>query len=791
MLVALLALHALVGVGIFGGGQRLGRRGLLIALIAPLLTLAYAITVAGRVVDGRMVSQTISWVPSLGVDGAFRLDGFSLVMVLAVASVGAAVLVYSWFYFKSDDDTIARFAGLVILFAGAMLGVVLADDLITLFTSWELTSITSYLLIGNRHREVQARAAALQALLVTSMGGLVMLAGMVLIGQAAGTYRLSQILANPPSGTTVTAGLVCVCIGAFTKSAQYPFHSWLPGAMAAPTPVSAYLHSATMVKAGVYLIGRFAPAFATVAPWRPLVISVGMLTMVAGALRALRQYDLKLLLAHGTVSQLGFLVVLFGVGTPAATQAGVVMLIAHVLFKAALFMVVGLIDHHSGTRDIRALPVLSGRRWRAVKIVAALSAGSMAGIPLLAGFIGKEAALDALVHGHFTANGLVVGFAVIASAITFAYSARFLWGAFRLPQRLREGVETVVVPLDAKQEDEAIPPTAGLLTPAAVLTVATVLIGVAPALLDRLVGAATRSLAPNAGAAHLAIWHGLNTALWLSIVVFAVGAVIFTVRSRVARLLRHGSVIPSASEAYQRTISGLNTLSTRVTGVVQNGSLPIYLGVIVVTATVAPTIALLAHFDWPGWPALTTSGAQWPISALILGAAFAAAITRRRFVAVLFLSAVGYGMAAFFVVRGAPDLALTQAAVETVSTVLFVLVLRRLPNRFERRSTVFTRGMRIAAAAVVGTAVFIFAIVASGARTAAPVSTEMIERSLPDGHGRNVVNVILVDFRGLDTLGEISVLTAAAIGTVAIARSGRRRYAGRIKPRLEPEVIGE
>ena len=315
--------------------------------------------------------------------------------------------------------------------------------------------------------------------------------------------------------------------------------------------------------------------------------------------------------------------------------------------------------------------------------------------------------------------------------------------------------------------------------------------GVAPALLNRLVGAASRSLDPRtlrAGSfgfaddpADLAIFHGFTTAFWLSVVVIAGGLAIFALRAPVARLLRHGTVIPPGTEIYLRLLSGLNTLSRQVTGVVQNGSLPIYLGVIVVTATAAPAIFFLFHFDWPDWPPLTTSGAQYPISALILGAAFAAALTRRRFVAALFLSAVGYGMAAFFVVRGAPDLALTQAAVETVSTVLFVLVLRRLPNRFERRSTPITRGMRIAAAAVVGVAVFIFAIVAGAWRTAAPVSTQMIERSLPDGHGRNVVNVILVDFRGLDTLGEISVLTAAAIGTVAIARSGRRRYGGRIK----------
>ena len=744
---------------------------MLVALIAPAVALVAILTRFRQITDARPVTQTLRWVPSLGVDGAFRLDGFGLILALAVAAVGVAVLVYSWFYFDESDDSLSRFAGLIVLFAGAMLGVVMADDLITLFTAWELTSITSYLLIGNRYREVQARAAALQALLVTSMGGLVMLAGMVLISQAAGTFRLSQILADPPSGTSVSVGLVCICIGAFTKSAQYPFHSWLPGAMAAPTPVSAYLHSATMVKAGVYLIGRFAPAFATTAPWRPLVLTVGVVTMVAGALRALRQYDLKLLLAYGTVSQLGLLIILFGIGTAEATHAGMVMLIGHILFKAALFMVVGVIDHHTGTRDIRVLPVMTGRRWTVVKVVAVLSAASMAGIPLMAGFIGKEAGLEALVHRPFSASTLVLIGVAAASAVTFAYSARFLWGAFTLPRRLLEGVETVVVPTDEDPRAEAVAPTAGMMLPAAALTVLTVLIGVAPAVLDRLSGAAARAADRRYGTAHLAIFHGFNAALAWTTGIIAVGIVLFVLRSRLARVLRHGARIPSAFDAYQATLSGLNTLASRVTGVVQNGSLPIYVGVIVTGA------------DWPHMPPFLTDGAQIPISALLIGAALAAAVTRRRFAAALFLSAVGYGMAALFVLRGAPDLALTQAAVESVSTVLFVLVLRRLPNRFERGSTRMTRGFRVAVAGAVAAAIFVFAMVSSAARIHAPVSDEILAKALPDGKGRNVVNVILVDFRGLDTLGEITVLGAAAIGVVAIAHSGRRRSSRRADQR--------
>ena len=380
-----------------------------------------------RTLNGRVTRQSLEWVPALDLSITLRLDAFAAVMALIITIVGLAVLGYSCSYFDPDDPGLGRLAGLLTLFGGAMLGIVLADDLITLFTAWEITSVVSYLLIGNEHTRTQARAAALHALLVTSTGGLAMLAGIVLIGQAAGTYRISELLRDPPTGTTVTTGLVLVAVGAFTKSAQYPFHSWLPGAMAAPTPVSAYLHSATMVKAGVYLLARFAPVFALHAPWRPLVVTVGLVTMIAGGLRALRQYDLKLLLAHGTVSQLGFLVVLFGVGIPGATAAGILAIVAHAAFKAALFLTVGVIDHQTGTRDIRLVPPL-GDGWRVVKVTVVVAAASMAGVPLLAGFLAKEAAYDAFVGGPF-AGSVVVATAVVAgSALTVAYSGTFRVG---------------------------------------------------------------------------------------------------------------------------------------------------------------------------------------------------------------------------------------------------------------------------------------------------------------------------------------------------------------------------
>ncbi len=399
MLIALVLLYAVVGLVLLVSGGLLGRRAFVVAAVVPLATLVWLATQADLLLDGGTVTASAAWVPQLGIEFGLRLDAFGGVMVLIVSLIGVAVMAYSWWYFAAahhgpetvtdadDGDSTDRLAGLLVLFAGAMLGIVVADDLIALFTAWELTSIASYLLIGVQHTRPAARAAALQALLVTSAGGLVMLAGLVLVGDAAGTYSMSAILADPPAGTAVTVGLVCIAIGAFTKSAQYPFHSWLPAAMAAPTPVSAYLHSATMVKAGVYVIARFAPVYALTAPWRPLVLTVGLVTMIAGGLRALRQHDLKLLLAHGTVSQLGFLVVLFGAGTAAATQAGILLLLAHALFKAMAFMVVGIVDHQTGTRDLRLLPALVHRlghaprwlpsparhRWRACRCCSASS----------------------------------------------------------------------------------------------------------------------------------------------------------------------------------------------------------------------------------------------------------------------------------------------------------------------------------------------------------------------------------------------------------------------------------
>jgi multicomponent Na+:H+ antiporter subunit A len=768
--ISSLVLYALIGLVLVVFGTRLGRVAFLVGAVAPALSVVWVAVHLGRVVDGESVSEIASWVPQLNLAVEFRLDALAATMSLIIGVVGVLILVYAASYFPRQTPDVGRLAGLLVLFAGSMAGLVQADNLLLLYVCWELTSVTSYLLIGHRYWDTAARAAALHALLVTAAGGLAMLGGFVILGEAAGTYRLSELARAPaPAGSVVTAAAVLILLGAFTKSAQYPFHGWLPGAMAAPTPVSAYLHSATMVKAGVYLVARLAPLFAATGWWRPVVFGVGLFTMIAGGLQALRQHDLKLLLAHGTVSQLGLMIVLFGAGTPAATTAGWIVLVGHAAFKAALFMVVGLLEHETGTRDIRHLPALS-RRWRWVEGAAAISVASMAGIPLTAGFVAKEAAYDAFAAGPFSGAALVLAAVVGGSMLTLAYGARYYLGAFVAPRR----PET-----PAPAETGPAPPPWRFTGPAVVLAAFTLVLGLAPALGERLAATTLSDLGMGdpAEAMHLRLWHGFNVAFGLSALTLAGGALLVVAGGRVQRVLGEGRSQPVADVVYLAALRGLGTLARRVTGTVQSGSLPVYSGVILATAAVLPAGALLGSWEWPAWPGWGPVS-DLPIVGVLLAASLGAAIVRRRFSAAVFLGTAGYAMAALFVVHGAPDLALTQAAVETLSTVVFVLVLRWLPEHFERQSTPRRAAVRVGVSGLVGASVFAFAIIAAGApqttTTDTPVSHEMVARSVPDGGGRNVVNVILVDFRALDTLGEITVLASAAIGAAALARVDRQ-----------------
>ena len=767
----IILVHLVVGLGTLILGPRLGARVFLVGALGPLSSVVYASTKIAEIRSGGTVRETIRWVPELGIMVDLRLDGFAVLMLALVSGIGLLVFVYAARYFSHGVESAGKLAGTLVVFSGAMLGLVVADNLLWLYVCWELTSITSYLLIGHQDREPEARAAALQALLITGMGGLAMLGGFVLLGVSQGTFRISELVADPASGGVITAAAVLVLLGAFTKSAQVPFHSWLPGAMVASTPISAYLHSAAMVKAGIFLVLRLGPAFAEVSTWRTLAVTFGLATMLVGGLRAIRQNDLKLLLAFGTVSQLGLLMTLAGLGHPDAVIAACALLLAHAAFKAALFMVVGIIDHQAHTRDLRLLGGF-GRGWRPTMVVATISAASMAGIVPFAGFISKEAALESVAHGGPLTRIALVGI-VLGSVLTVAYSIRFIWGAFAVKP------ESSVGPNRAAGAEA---PSMWFLAPAGLLALATVVFGVVASAYSEFVGIASRSLDPAADP-HLALWHGVTVPLALSVLAIGGGAAVFTCRRILDPWQERLRSQWSAAGGFEMSVKALLSSASRITSVAQPGSLPIYAGIILLTAVTVPGVALLVAGVWPGWPEWLSTSAHLPVAAMLLTGATAAVVSKRRFASAIFLGLVGYGMTLLFVVQGAPDLALTQFAIETLTVVLFMLVLRFLPDRYEHRASGLSRTFRIGVSAAVGTFVLAVIVIASAARTAPPVSQTMVEESLPKAGGRNVVNVILVDFRGYDTLGEVTVLLVAAIGAVTLARVGRHRHADRPSPK--------
>jgi multicomponent Na+:H+ antiporter subunit A len=757
----MLGLHAVVAVLAAAAGRALGRRAFWLTGVAPAATTVWAATQARTILAGNPVESSHAWVPSIGLDIGFRLDAFGLLMVALVSGIGTLIFVYAFFYFSQPRADLGRFAGTLVAFAGSMLGLVTADNILLLFVFWELTSITSYLLIGFDHVRETARGAALQALLITGGGGLAMLGGFILLAQAAGTYSLAGILMSPPEGGTIAAAAILILAGAATKSAQLPFHPWLPGAMTAATPVSAYLHSATMVKAGVYLVARVAPALAvTTAVWRPAAVTLGVATMVVGGYRALRQHDLKLLLAYGTVSQLGLMFAVFATGTEEAAFAGAALLLAHGIFKAALFMLVGVIDHETGTRDLRALSGL-GRRLPAVTAVACVAAASMAGLPPLAGFVAKEAALEALSSAPATALGtLWLAGVVLGSVFTVAYSFRFCWGAFATKPAL---------------EPTSVPhrPPVGFWAPAGLLAVLAALLGLAPWLETGLVEAATVALHPDAHPHPLALWHGLGLPLALTAVVLAAGAALVAARGPVEALQGRAPRVPQAAGTYAQGLTGFVRLAGRVTAVVQAGSLPVYLGIILMVVVALPATRLLQGTSTWLPARVADSPLQIVAVAVAVAAAFGVVVAQRRFAAVLALGGVGYATVTLFALHGAPDLALTQLLIETLTLVVFVLALRHLPSRFTLRRWRLSQSLRWVISVAVGLFVAGFGLIAGAARRAPSVSEEFVARSAGEAGGHNVVNVILVDFRGLDTLGEITVLAVAALGIAALVLAPR------------------
>ncbi|MGA1836917.1 Na+/H+ antiporter subunit A [Herbiconiux sp. 11R-BC] len=755
----------------------------------------YTLTQSDAVLHGDAVTERVPWIPQLGIALSFRVDALAWLLALVVTGVGALVLIYCARYFSPREPQLGRFAALLLAFAGTMYGLVTADDIYIMFMFWEITSVLSYLLIGHYTDRRESRGAALQALLVTTFGGLAMLVGVVLLTVQAGTTSIAALVEHPPpGGPVVTTAVLLVLVGALSKSALVPFHFWLPAAMAAPTPVSAYLHAAAMVKAGIYLIARLAPGFADTPGWTPLLVSLGVWTMLLGAWRSLRQNDLKLLLAYGTVSQLGFLTVVVGFGSRDAALAGAALLLAHALFKSTLFLVVGIVDHDEGTRDLREISGL-GRRRPLLATVAVIAAASMAGIPPLLGFVAKEGVLSAFLEaGAGTAEApanpwgwVALAGVVLGSVLTVAYSARFIWGAF--------ATKTT----DAAREFAAAhpphTPTRGILVAPVLLTVATI----AGGLLATPLGHALESYADTVaggGDYHLALWHGFEPALGISALVIAAGLGLFALRKTVARLQKAVPPLIDASRGYWSIVRAVDRLAAEVTVFAQKGGLPQYIGTILLVFVLCLGAATALNRTWPTELVAWDYPAQVFVALAMAVAAVMAARAAHRLAAVLLVGATGFGLVVLFAFHGAPDLALTQALVESVTIVVFVLVLRRLPVKIAQHNKPVRKGWRILIGTLVGVTMGLVGFIALGARQAGGLGEELARLAVEQGHGANVVNVMLVDIRAWDTMNELSVLVVVATGvaslifvtgrnfTVPRLRESRGRRQGRARARL-------
>ena len=760
--------------------MRMGRPAFGILALVPAAGFVWTLThfLRGTFKDGGGVDYTVAWMPSANLSFDLHLDGLGALFSLIILGMGALVLVYCWGYFDGTRRRLAMFAAQMVGFATAMFGLVAADSFLLMYVFWEITSVLSYLLVSYYAERASSRRAAQQALMVTALGGLSMLMGIVLLGRQTGAWTFSEIAAYEDFAQTpyVTVAIVLILVGALTKSAIVPAHFWLPGAMAAPTPVSAYLHSAAMVKAGIYLVARLAPSMYEVATWHVVVISLGVFTMLLGGWMALKQRDLKLVLAYGTVSQLGFITSIAAVGSREAMQAGLALTFAHSLFKAALFMVVGTIDHCSGTRDITKLSGL-GRKEPFLFGIAIISGFSMAGVPPLFGFVAKEAVLEATMHEELLVgmprNMMLVAY-VIGSILTMAYTLRFLWGAFATKKEIN-GAEP------AEAVAKMHPVTMGLWLSPAVLTALTVALGVFPKPLSAAFDQHLNSTFDPKPHSELALWHGFNVALGLSALIIVAGIILHWQRQVLEKWQFSYPALGNADDAYDSVIAHLRKLSLHTTATTQRGSLQLNLTVIFATLMLLP-LAMLIKGDLTDIRMIVAEN-PWQVVAafIIMVAAVAATVTDNRLSAVIIVGVTGYTLSFIFALHGAPDLALTQLLTETIVMVLFMLVLRRMPASTEWKQDPKMGRLRAWLSVGTGLTVTVVAMFAINARQSKPISEFMPDLAKEIGHGANTVNVLLVDLRAWDTFGEITVIIIAALGvasliyrTQSFARASRR-----------------
>ncbi len=775
--------------------------------------LAGGVTLAGVVITillypaiagGAVLKRTVSWLPQVGFDLTWRLDGVSWLFILLITGIGALVVLYSRYY-MAPEDSVPRFFAYLLAFMGSMLGLVLSGNLVQMVFFWELTSLLSFLLIGYWYHNANAREGARIALIVTAIGGFLLLVGVLILGQIVGSFDLDVLLSSADTvraSPLFTPAVICILVGAFTKSAQFPFHFWLPHAMAAPTPVSAYLHSATMVKAGIFVLIRMWPVMAGSDVWYYTVTIAGLMTFLLGGLLALIQNDLKGILAYSTVSHLGLITLLLGLGTPAALGAAVFHTLNHATFKASLFMAAGIIDHETGTRDVRRLSGLM-RYMPITGTLAIIAAGAMAGVPLFNGFISKEMFLTETLElhaGSFLNYGLPI-LATLGSMVSLLYSIRFIHQVFFGPP-----------PTDLPREPRE--PVAWMRLPVEFLAVVCVVVGVIPALVvgPYLHSAMVALLGPDAPRFDLAIWHGFTPAFQLSLIALGSGALLYPLLYRFVGN-RDYTIPPWAGRVRARALfdaalGGLYTASgflSRLLGTRRLQPQLLFLALVALLAGSAPFIMNRfmngsSGFSFgasPLTPLPPTFVVLWLVGgACAIGAAYLAKF--HRLAALILTSGAGLTVCVTFVWLSAPDLAVTQLLVEIVTTVLLLLGLRWLPRRLPelappRREAIVAwvrrgRDLLLALAAGGGVAALAYAVMTRPVVDG--ISRFFVERSLPEGGGHNVVNVLLVDFRGFDTLGEITVLGVVGLTIFALLRRFRpaQEAVGRPKQQRRQEA---
>lgn len=726
-----------------------------------LCSLGLLLGFSDAVFSGQKIISSIPWLPELGINLAFRLDGLGYLFTLLILCIGLLIILYAKYYL-AETDSIGKFYALLMMFMAAMLGIVLTENILLTFVFWELTSLSSFLLIGYWNHKAESRRGARMALTITGGGGLAMLAGFLLLGHVAGSYELTQIFA---ARETVQASplylpiLILVLIGAFTKSAQFPFHFWLPQAMAAPTPVSAYLHSATMVKAGVFMLARLYPVLGGTYDFEIIVSVVGLTTMAFAAYVAIFKHDLKGLLAYSTISHLGLIVFLIGLSSPLSAAAAVFHIINHATFKASLFMVAGIIDHECGTRDMRRLRGLF-KFMPYTATLAMVAAASMAGVPFFNGFLSKEMFfVESLALSHLGWFGTIAPIVVTFGGMcSVAYSARFVHNVFfngtatDLPHTPHEPPRFMKVPVE-------------------LLVVLCVLVGVLPALTVApiVLLAAVDVFGGPIPELNIAIWHGFNIPLLMSAIALVGGLVLFVLLQKRFNLHLIAPKELNGHRIFVHTIETLLTFSRAVTARLQNGSLQRYLFLLVASVIVLGAWPFLQYGYNTGDAPLTDANpvavVVWAVA--IVGAVATAVWHRKRLIAVILVGVVGLTTALTFAYFSAPDLALTQLSVEVVSTALMLMALALLPLNGPKESSVSRRGRDIALSVLAGAGItaLMWAVLT---RPNESIAWYYLAESVVRGGGSNVVNVILVDFRGFDTFGEITVLGIAAIGALSL-----------------------